>query len=282
MITYTPNFEDILLWRCFRDVEGGFYVDVGAHHGTHASVTRWFYDQGWSGINIEPGEGIENLRMERPRDVNLELAVADFEGQATFRVHSGNTGTSTLEATSPEIVTERAGEILERTVQVSTLTKILDDHALSRTIHFLKIDAEGAEDAIVRTADFERYRPLIVLIESTEPYTNIRKACEWQDILAAARYRFAYFDGINDFWVREESSDLLEKFLLPVNVLDNFQVHNYEVAGLRSYVQAHAEELSRAQALIAATGPQKLVPSAAIRLSRKLLRAGARIVRGRQ
>lgn len=29
-ISYTHNFEDVMLYRAFRDVKAGFYIDVGA------------------------------------------------------------------------------------------------------------------------------------------------------------------------------------------------------------------------------------------------------------
>jgi len=232
-------------------VEKGFYVDVGAHHPTNASVTRWFYDQGWSGINVEPGEGIEALKAERPRDINLEVAVADFEGETTFWVHTGNTGTSTLSQSVPDIVSEKAGEIQPKIVRVTTLPAILDNYAAGKHLHFLKIDAEGAENAIVQTADWKRHRPEVVLIESTEPYTNIRKKEPWQDRLQENGYRMAYFDGVNDFWVREESSALMGAFAVPVNVLDSFRSYDPEVDILRAKVAEQSSELASANLRIA-------------------------------
>jgi FkbM family methyltransferase len=236
MLSYTGNFEDVLLERCFREVDRGFYIDIGAHHPTHSSVTRWFYDRGWSGINIEPGSGIEAFRLERTRDVNLELAVADFEGEATFWVHTANTGTSTLSPDVPEAVSQRAGEIVSRQVRVSTLPAIVEQHAPGRHIHFLKIDAEGAENQIVLSADWGRHRPEVVVIESTVPYTNTRRVEAWQDCLERNAYRLAYFDGVNDFWVREESSRLLNAFAVPVNVLDFFKLYDPELEALRAEV----------------------------------------------
>lgn len=241
----------MLLRRCFGDVERGFYVDIGAHHPTYASVTRWFYDQGWSGINIEPGDGIVALRAERSRDVNLDVAVADFEGEATFWVHTGNTGTSTLSSHVSGIVSEKAGEMRPRIVRVTTLPAILDSYAVDKHIHFLKIDAEGAEDAIVRSADWKRHRPEVLLIESTEPYTNIRKKEPWQDRLHENGYRMTYFDGVNDFWVREESSTLMGAFAVPVNVLDFFRSFDPELALLRAKVAEQSSELASANLRIA-------------------------------
>lgn len=244
MISYTENREDVLLHRCFKDVEGGFYIDIGAHHPTFASVTRLLYDKGWSGINVEPGEGIAALRAERPRDINLELAVSDHIGTTTFWVHSANSGTSSLSPTVSGQVAEKAGQMRPVEVRVTTLPAIIDEHAAGRHIHFLKIDAEGAEDAIVRAADWSRHRPEVVVIESTEPYTNVRREEPWQRRLAESDYTLAYFDGINDFWVRAESAYLLRHFKLPVNVLDGYTPYNHEVIQLRRQVGELITELA--------------------------------------
>lgn len=254
-------------------MERGFYVDIGAHHPTNASITRWFYDQGWSGINIEPGEGIAALKAERLRDINLEVAVADFEGEATFWVHTGNTGTSTLSQSVPDIVSEKAGKIEPRTVRVTTLPAILNKYAVGKHIHFLKIDAEGAENAIVLTADWKRHRPEVVVIESTEPYTNIRRKGPWQDRLQENSYRMAYFDGVNDFWVREESSRLMEVLVVPVNVLDFFHPYNPEVVSLRAMVTEQSSELASANLRIAALTAENEVLRAA-QLESSLKRRG--------
>ena len=249
MISYTQNLEDVLLERCFRDLAEGFYVDIGACHPTASSITRWFYDRGWSGINIEPGEGIEDFRRERPRDVNIEAAIADFQGRTKFFVHTANPGTSTLSANSPTIVTEKAGDIREQDVAVTTLSAVIDEHAVGKHIHFLKIDAEGAENAIISAADWQRYRPEVILIESTEPYTTVRRHEPWQTRLDRNGYRMVYFDGINDFWLREESLHLQKHFSLPVNVLDGYEMYNPAYEGLKaSYAALAAENAALRQA----------------------------------
>ena len=38
-ISYAQNYEDVILWRALRDVERGFYVDVGAADPQVDSVT---------------------------------------------------------------------------------------------------------------------------------------------------------------------------------------------------------------------------------------------------
>ncbi len=252
MLSYTANFEDVLLERCFRDVKKGFYIDIGAHHPTLSSVTRWFYDRGWSGINIEPGNGIEAFRRERPRDVNLKVAVSDFDGHANFWVHSANPGTSTLQRNIPDVVAERAGDIQAIHVTVKTLPSIIDGHASGRHVNFLKIDVEGAENAIVLSTDWRNHRPEVIVIESTEPYTNKRRVEPWQERLNGSGYQMAYFDGVNDFWVRDESNHLLKNFSVPVNILDFFKLYDPETEALRSEVlTVRAQMASRSEPAIA-------------------------------
>ena len=89
MISFAQNFEDVMLWRVFRDQPTGFYVDVGAADPTKNSVTKWFYDLGWSGINIEPQpEYFKTLQLQRARDTNLNCGVGAARGEALARIFS--------------------------------------------------------------------------------------------------------------------------------------------------------------------------------------------------
>src|SRR6516165_3740173 len=82
MITsYAQALEDVVLSRALRHVEKGFWIDVGANHPLHHSMTKTFSECGWSGINIEPvSEWLTELVKDRPSDVNLNLASFSFTG----------------------------------------------------------------------------------------------------------------------------------------------------------------------------------------------------------
>src|SRR5262249_31332093 len=96
MVSYAQNAEDVLLNRLFPDGVG-FYIDVGAHDPVHLSVTKHFYDRGWSGINLEPEPvGFAKLCDQRPRDINLNVGVSDHDGAMTFYEAPGATGWSTF------------------------------------------------------------------------------------------------------------------------------------------------------------------------------------------
>lgn len=247
MISYAQTFEDVLLWRALREVKGGFYVDVGAHDPEEHSVTRWFYGEGWSGINIEPHPHFHALLAQaRPRDENIACAAGAEPGTATLHL-VGTTGLSSLNADTARSAERIGYPVTEAlTVPVRPLREILAPHA-GRDIHFLKIDAEGSERAVLEGMDFARDRPWIVLIEATLPNSPVENSHVWRDVIEAARYRDVWFDGLNRWFVAEERAALGPLIALPPNPFDGYRRAS-EVA-LQDALDAAREAAKRGQAL---------------------------------
>lgn len=210
MTTYAQNFEDVTLRRALRDIEHGFYVDIGAWHPTRDSVTRWFYDQGWRGINVEPNPlFLDMLKKERERDINLGIVVGSGASSATLHIVS-DTGLSTTDST----LAANFSITKTRTVEAISLDRLLEIHEPLPTIDFLKIDAEGSELAIIEAASFSRYRPRIVLVEATGLHL-------YNPIMQARGYRFVWFDGLNAFYVREQDAWRADLLARPPSLWDN-------------------------------------------------------------
>jgi FkbM family methyltransferase len=223
MISYAQNFEDVILRRVFRDHKAGFYIDVGAMDPVLESVTKFFYDDGWSGINIEPNEWFYNkLTQERPRDINLNVAVGERDEYRKLHVFE-QYGISTFADDYRDRFVEQGFGSEEKTVRITTLAKICAEHA-TQPIDFLKVDCEGWEKYALRGADWDRFRPTVLLVEATEPGTDISSWNEWEPfLLEDARYEFVYFDGLNRFYVAEEYSALRRHFQTPPNILEAFR-----------------------------------------------------------
>jgi FkbM family methyltransferase len=222
-VSYAQNYEDVLLHRALRDVVHGFYIDAGAWHPDIDSVTRAFYERGWRGINIEPvADHCRRLAMARPDDVTLHLALGAAAEEAELFVLDG-TGLSTLQ---PALLGADAQRARRVRVRVETLAAVCRAHAPPHgqgEIHFLKIDVEGNEGAVLAGADFTMFRPWIVLIEATAPQSTLPTHAEWEPMLRAANYRFVWFDGLNRFYVAaERHTALAPHFETPPNVFDDF------------------------------------------------------------
>src|SRR5271163_2168303 len=218
-ISYAQNLEDVMLYRALREVKEGFYIDVGAQDPTIDSVTKAFYERGWRGINIEPNEEyFRKLQHDRPHDVNLQSAVGRETGVISL-YEVAHTGLSTESAVYARRHEEAGYEVhLRSNVPCTTLDRICIDRDV-QTVHFLKIDVEGSERAVLEGFSFEKVRPWIVVLESTEPRFNREVSAEWEDLLLAGHYQFVYFDGLNRFYVAEEHADLAKHFSCPPNPL---------------------------------------------------------------
>lgn len=263
-ISYAQNFEDIMLWRALKHVENGFYVDVGANDPTVDSVTLAFYERGWRGINVEPmRQYFDLLLASRPRDINLPVAVGDAPGEITFFDIPG-TGLSTMDREIAKQHLDAGREVIEEPIRVVTLADICEKYAAD-TIHFLKIDVEGLEAAVLRGANFKRWRPWVLVIEATRPQTQITAHEEWEHLVLDAGYRPAYFDGLNQFYVAQEHEELMAAFKAPPNFFDDFQLraghyfsfpiaeserrlHEAQTRALEAEIRARAAEAEFAKA----------------------------------
>lgn len=220
-VSYAQNQEDVMLYRALHDVGQGFYIDVGAQDPVIDSVTKAFYDRGWRGINIEPtDEYFQKLQSERPHDINLATAVGGESGSVTF-YEVAHTGLSTTNANYAQQHTLSGRVVESRQVQCTTLDKICDDYDVD-TVHFLKIDVEGSERAVLEGFSFERVRPWVLVVEATEPNSDREVFRVWEDLLAAHRYEFVYFDGLNRFYLAHEQADLARHFSRPPNWFDQY------------------------------------------------------------
>jgi FkbM family methyltransferase len=209
LVSYTQNGEDVRLWRVFKDVPHGFYVDVGAGDPWDGSVTRLFYDRGWSGINVEPRPVYEELAAARPRDVTIRAVVGDVDGTVPFFVAHAEGATSNLDPVDATRVPQRR------------LDAILQESGEAREIQFLKIDVVGAARHVLASMDFSAHRPIVVVVEAVTS-SSATTHDEWESILLDADYVFATFDGVNRFYVDRAHSELGEVLAYPVSALDRF------------------------------------------------------------
>lgn len=244
-ISYAQNFEDVMLWRALRHIETGFYIDVGANDPEADSVTKAFYDLGWRGINIEPvPQWFQRLQETRLRDINLQLAVGSKPGEITlFEIPDTGLSTATKDFAERHEA-EHGYQSRKLKVPLDTLTNVCERYHTA-PVHFLKIDVEGMEKAVLEGIEFTKVRPWIVLVESTLP--NRQEEChgDWEPILLGAGYQYAYYDGINRFYVAEEHPELIGAFQAPPNFFDSFILKRHldiEAQAKQVQEQLHVKE----------------------------------------
>ena len=211
-----------MLWRALQTETPGHYIDIGAGDPDELSVSKAFYQRGWTGINIEPAPvPFQRLELSRPKDINLPVAAGAQAGRQPFYVVP-DTGLSTLMPDVASYLLREGRASREIAADVMTLSSICENY-WSIPTHFLKIDVEGAEAQVLEGADFAKWRPWIVLVEATEPLSQIASHSAWEPTLLANAYRYVYFDGLNRFYVAVEHYARLGPFFRwPPCVFDDF------------------------------------------------------------
>lgn len=247
-VSYAQNGEDIVLSRGFRD-DDGFYVDIGAFDPDADSVTKLFYERGWSGINVDPvPEVIALFERDRPRDINVEVAVSVESGEAELWTGPAElVGHSTLDATIAAEHIADGIEFTRSTVPTMRLDELLDSRVPQGTvIDFLKVDVEGHERAVLESCDWSRWRPRAVIVECIAPYVDGSTHSEWEHFLLENGYFFVLFDGVNRFYVADNETELAQAMSAPANVLDLFE--KASVRQSRDAQHAGAVELAEVKA----------------------------------
>ncbi|MDA9625479.1 FkbM family methyltransferase [Luminiphilus sp.] len=240
------NFEDVMLYRALGDVETGFYIDVGAQDPIIDSVSKAFFDRGWRGIHIEPvPEYAERLRAARPGDTIIEAAASNEVGTTALTVFP-MTGLSTADPLVAKNHIDRGVDHQPEPLIVSTVT--LADVAAeleARTVHWLKIDVEGHERAVLEGWDANRLRPWIIVVEATQPNDRAASYGDWEPILLTAGYQCIYNDGLNRFYIEPSREDLAGAFSSPPNPFDDIRLSRHSALCQDVVSEYHAQVLDQ-------------------------------------
>jgi FkbM family methyltransferase len=166
--SYSQEGEDMILSRIFGQQKKGFYVDVGACHPTRFSNTYFFYKRGWRGINIDAmPKSMKLFKKLRPRDINLEIAISDqkqIRKYYTFNEPALNSFSKNVSEEHAKI--EKYKIISTYELETKTLEEVLDNYLpANQEIDFLSIDVEGLDFEALKSNNWEKYRPKIVLVE---------------------------------------------------------------------------------------------------------------------
>ena len=256
-VTYAQNREDLLLSGFFDEDEKGFYVDVGAEAPTDLSVTKIFYDKGWRGINVEPiKKQYELFVKERPRDINLNIGIAEKSGTLMFREYEG-TGYSTLSSRMKKDHIDDDERYVKKfedyTIPVKSLKDIFQEHNVS-SIQFLKVDVEGFEYEVLEGNDWKKYRPEVICIEAN----HVRK--DWRKLLKDNNYSYVFFDGLNEYYT-DNNTDRAKHFdyvrsiiykepILHYSLLPEIDADAVHIRELEEKTEKQASELEAATAQI--------------------------------
>ena len=192
--------EDIIIDNI---LEGSFrisrptYLDVGAHHATFLSNTYFFYKKGGRGVCVEADPILcAEIKKQRPRDVCLNIGVGvTEETNADFFIMTSKT-LNTFSKQEAERYQSYGNQKIETVIKVPlvSINRVIAEN-FDVCPNFISLDVEGLDDAIIRSFNFELFRPEVFCIE-TLAYAEDKsetKITEIIEIMTAKNY-FVYAD----------------------------------------------------------------------------------------
>jgi hypothetical protein len=111
---------------------------------------------------------MDAFRLLRPKDTNLELCISDQpDTEVTFYMFGPGSPLNTISAQIAEDHQRTYGAkvIEERKLRTSTLAQVFDEHLKTSELDLLTIDVEGLDEQILRSSDWTRFRPRLVIFE---------------------------------------------------------------------------------------------------------------------
>jgi FkbM family methyltransferase len=178
--SYAQSGEDLIAWGELGGRKRGYYIDVGAYHPKVFSNTYLFYKKGWRGICIDPNPKMEELfRKARPGDEFLNMGVGESKKvREYFEFEDGASNTFSPEQAKKN--QEEAGRkpVGTRMVAIMPLKMIFEKYLpKGRKIDLLSVDAEGMDQEVLKSNDWKKYRPEMIVCEDLEfDYKNWKKS----------------------------------------------------------------------------------------------------------
>ena len=178
-MSYAQQGEDLVVENILGAIgvkEPITYLDVGAFDPVFDSNTYAFYKAGGHGVLVEPNPAkIDRLQKARPRDKTLNVGVGLSAEPTTgdYYVIGGPSGGLLNTFSKEDAEDVQAKSHGQRFIDKVLKMPLVNINTLMReqfagAPNFLSIDTEGLDLAILKTMDFDRYRPDVICVETVE------------------------------------------------------------------------------------------------------------------
>jgi len=170
--SYSQCGEDLIIYHIFDNlkIKKPTYIDIGANHPYFLNNTYLLYKKGSRGVNIEPNIILfKKLKKVRRKDVNLNIGVSDKEGELEFYSINPNTMSTFSKDEAYKLKEEYNYKIEAITkIKVETLQNVIQKYFDGTYPDLLSIDVEGYDEQILKSIDYEKSSPTIIVAETIE------------------------------------------------------------------------------------------------------------------
>jgi FkbM family methyltransferase len=204
--TFSQTGEDRIVEFYLGKQPKGFYVDIGANDPVYLNNTYLFYKKGWRGICLEPNASkCRLIRLMRPRDTVLNMGVGEKAGQMEFYIFDPDT-VSTFSASETKKFQALGYRLKAQVaVPVKPLSEIFTQYTGGQSIDLLSVDTEGFDFQVLKSNDWNKFRPKMVIVEVVEHHgtSGTRINSQFDDFMDTVQYIKLADTNINAIYVEK-------------------------------------------------------------------------------
>jgi FkbM family methyltransferase len=153
----------------FLKIDRPSYLDVGAWLPDVGNNTYLFYKLGSRGVLVEPNIGIiPRLKAKRSGDTVLNIGIGLTEQKEADYYCYADSQLNTFDKETAERRFAQSGIRSEKVVKMPLvpINRVIEEHFHGKAPDFLSTDVEGLDLPILKTLDFQRYRPKVICAET--------------------------------------------------------------------------------------------------------------------
>jgi FkbM family methyltransferase len=197
-IFYSQQGEDLFIYRNFinKPMSGGIFVELGGYDGITYSNTKFFEDSlGFTGLLIEPTINYNKMILNRPKCINVNMAITDEEKEVEFIGTGADAGISEhMGDYMKEACHKKSSKYMVKGMPFKTILQNAD----IKYIDLLTIDVEGGEQQVLETMDWN-IPTYVICIELDGHKEEKDESC--RTIMKENGFVLYERMCINEFWV---------------------------------------------------------------------------------
>ena len=201
--SYSQNQEDLFINDYFKNIDNGFYLDIGCYHPIKYSNTALLYNRGWQGINIDMNQtSIDLFNILRKKDKNICATISSSNKEVTQYIDHLYSPVNTIDKNFSQVISKKfqTKPFSEKKIFTNTFTEIVKKYEIQIIkIDFLNIDVEGHDYEVLKGIDLLNIKPKIICIEVDNHEKNLSNE-KIKNYLIKLNYKIIKRIGFNVFF----------------------------------------------------------------------------------
>lgn len=200
--SFSQHGEDCIIDKLFKKKKFGKFVDVGCHNPIRFSNTFFFYiKRNWTGICIDPQNKYKKIyNFIRPKDKFINCGVGLKRKKLIFYNFNPTTLSTFSKKTALRYIKNGYKLLNKKNIFIYPLKELVKSN-----FDLLSIDTEGYEMEVLKSINWKKAKPKIIIIETNLHMNNEKKQrFKITNYLKIKNYKLTYHNKVNSIFISKK------------------------------------------------------------------------------